>query len=437
MILTNSKKVLLDEDKYYFKGYSIKLFPTEDQSKFLKKSIDLYRKVYNWTKEKIDNHVMLYKYDLEENKYPDTFEIQSLLSEYRNQNEWLQEIPLTTCRLAMLSCFSAYKKYEDDRFRPRKNTKRLKHLGIPKFKSKKNSKQMFKFRNDKGKFYFDGSKVRIEGLPFGDRIETKFKNNPFSRETKFYNTSIHLSSTGEFILSFQIVESKDDTIYNDIPKYDRAIGIDLNVDNLIVTSYGDGEKLKTPNIKNKIKSLKRAQRKCQNDRDKYIEKEKEIASELNVEIANLPDEYLPIKSNNCLKREKVLAKRYRKVSNIMDNFIRTTVKKIVLRNPKAIVLEDLHVREMKSKRYISVHLGNYISFAKVRHIFEYNCNKYGIPVIIADRYYPSSGTCSVCGHKKNIYSEHYFCCPNCHSIIDRDINAAFNLEHYYDNLLNM
>lgn len=430
--LTTSQKVQFDLENYYFKSYSIKLFPTEEQKVFLDKSMNIFRKIFNWTKDIIDEQIILHYYDEEEWKYPDTIDVQRKLSEYRNNNEWLKEVPLTTCRLAMMKCFEGYKKYEIDRFKPKsiENTKRTKAISMPKYKTKKHSKSYFKPRNDAGKFYFEGTKVRIEGLPFGDKIETKYKNNLFTKDTRFYNVSINHASTGDYILSFQIATKKED-ILKYIPKYDRPIGIDLNVDNLIVTSYENGEKFKTPDIKAKLKSLKRAQRECDKHRKRYIEAEKQIAKELNVEIANLPEEYLPEKSNNSIKKEKVLAKRYRKISNIMDNFIRTTVKKIVLRNPKAIVLENLHVNEMKEKRYISVHLGNYISFAKTRRIFEYNCNKYNVPVIIASRYYCSSGTCSVCGFKKNIYSERYFNCPNCNSVIDRDINAANNLEKYY------
>ena len=59
-------------------------------------------------------------------------------------------------------------------------------------------------------------------------------------------------------------------------------------------------------------------------------------------------------------------------------------------------------------------------------------------VVIADRWFPSSKTCSECGHKVDELplSVREWECPNCHTHHDRDVNAAINLkkyglEHYY------
>ena len=63
------------------------------------------------------------------------------------------------------------------------------------------------------------------------------------------------------------------------------------------------------------------------------------------------------------------------------------------------------------------------------------CGKH---VVIADRWFPSSKTCSECGHKveEMLLSVREWACPNCHTHHDRDVNAAVNLkkyglEHYY------
>ena len=63
---------------------------------------------------------------------------------------------------------------------------------------------------------------------------------------------------------------------------------------------------------------------------------------------------------------------------------------------------------------------------------KYKCEWNGIEFIQADRFYPSSKMCSTCGSiKKDLkLSDRTYICPECGAIIDRDLNAAINLEHY-------
>ncbi|WP_302850059.1 zinc ribbon domain-containing protein [Sphaerospermopsis torques-reginae] len=60
---------------------------------------------------------------------------------------------------------------------------------------------------------------------------------------------------------------------------------------------------------------------------------------------------------------------------------------------------------------------------------EYKTKKFGCEIIIADRFYPSSKTCSHCGHRKDSLSlsERIYHCENCSFEMDRDLNAAINL----------
>ncbi|WP_363318810.1 zinc ribbon domain-containing protein [Microcoleus sp. CAWBG51] len=54
---------------------------------------------------------------------------------------------------------------------------------------------------------------------------------------------------------------------------------------------------------------------------------------------------------------------------------------------------------------------------------------YGSKLVIVDRWFPSSKTCSNCGTKKDtlFLSERVFECSHCGKVIDRDLNAAINL----------
>jgi putative transposase len=59
---------------------------------------------------------------------------------------------------------------------------------------------------------------------------------------------------------------------------------------------------------------------------------------------------------------------------------------------------------------------------------EYKAKKFGCEIIIADRWYPSSKTCSNCGHIQDMpLKERTYNCQSCGHSIDRDLNAAINL----------
>jgi putative transposase len=98
--------------------------------------------------------------------------------------------------------------------------------------------------------------------------------------------------------------------------------------------------------------------------------------------------------------------------------------------PSRIVIEDLNVSGMMKNK----HLSEAIAEQKL-HDFKaklsYKCEKYGIELVEADRWYPSSKMCSKCGDiKKDLkLSERTYIC-SCGLHIDRDLNASINLANY-------
>ncbi len=72
----------------------------------------------------------------------------------------------------------------------------------------------------------------------------------------------------------------------------------------------------------------------------------------------------------------------------------------------------------------------YLGFYEFRQQLEYKCKLYGCELMIAERFYPSSKTCSNCGCIKENLSlgERIYICDDCGFEIDRDLNAARNLK---------
>lgn len=393
---------MISNDSIY-KGHVITIYPDEEQKRYIEKCINLHRFVYNWTIDQKENQLFLYENGQTKTSLLKTSEISKRLSEFRNSHEWMKAVPLHTLRNAMYDAIDAY-----DRFFNRKGYNK------PKYKSKKKSKKSFAPATDRDMVYFVDDTVHIEGLKTGINIKlnTGLKRN---KRIKIANARISIDNTGRYKLSYITFEKKPDQLQWTSDN-EKAIGIDLNVHNLIVTSYKGGEIYKAPDIKSEERAIKRLQRKCRKDFERCNSEER-----TNPEIAEL--------SNNAKKRRIKLAKKYKKITNIFDTTVRTIAKKIITRNPKAIVMEDLDVTAMKQKRYISKTMGSHIAFYKIRQIFQWNCEKYNVPFILAPRDFKSTETCSVCGAiKTNLGSYRTYNCDCCGARLDRDINASINLE---------
>ena len=97
--------------------------------------------------------------------------------------------------------------------------------------------------------------------------------------------------------------------------------------------------------------------------------------------------------------------------------------------PKVIVLEDLNIQGMMKNKHLARAVAEQNLYL-FRQLIEYKAGELGITVKYADRFYPSSKTCSGCGHvrEKLRLDERVYKCPECGLEIDRDFNAALNLE---------
>ncbi len=93
-----------------------------------------------------------------------------------------------------------------------------------------------------------------------------------------------------------------------------------------------------------------------------------------------------------------------------------------------VVVEDLHVTGMLANRRLAKHIAD-AGFAEIRRQLAYKTSWNGGRLLVADRWYPSSRTCSACGAVKTklALSEREYVCEACGLVIDRDLNAALNL----------
>ena len=125
-----------------------------------------------------------------------------------------------------------------------------------------------------------------------------------------------------------------------------------------------------------------------------------------------------------------LAKRHRKVANTRRHLVHQTSKALVDRC-QVLVIEDLNVAGMVRNRHLARSISDAAMGELSRQIL-YKARWHGFEVRVADRYFPSSKTCSGCGEvRKDLdLSTRTYSCETCGLVIDRDLNAAINLARW-------
>lgn len=96
-----------------------------------------------------------------------------------------------------------------------------------------------------------------------------------------------------------------------------------------------------------------------------------------------------------------------------------------------VVIEDLNAAGMLRNRELARHISD-AGFGELRRQLEYKSTWYGTELVVANRWFPSSKTCSGCGVVKAdlTLSDRVYECGACGLVIDRDLNAAINLARY-------
>ena len=134
---------------------------------------------------------------------------------------------------------------------------------------------------------------------------------------------------------------------------------------------------------------------------------------------------------NFSKRKEELLKVSQRLSAIRNSYVTKTTSDIVNREPRFICIEDLNTKGMMKNKHLSKAVQQQ-KFYEFRRQITYKAERHSIPLIIADKWFPSSKTCSCCGfvNKDLKLSDRTFICPKCGNKIDRDYQASLNLKRY-------
>ncbi|QFS45160.1 RNA-guided endonuclease InsQ/TnpB family protein [Nostoc sphaeroides] len=132
-------------------------------------------------------------------------------------------------------------------------------------------------------------------------------------------------------------------------------------------------------------------------------------------------------SANWKKAQIEIARLHRKIANIRSHTLHKLTT-LLAKNHGTVVIEDLNVKGMMANHKLASVIAD-MGFHEFRRQMTYKCELYGSKLVVVDRWFPSSKTCSNCGTKKEtlVLSERVFECEHCGFSIDRDLNAAINL----------
>lgn len=365
------------------RGYKTELDLTNEQHTACLKHAGCARFAYNWG---LARAIAAYRAT---GKRPTAIELHRDLNALKKTDfPWMYEVSKCAMQEALRDLDSAYKHFFR-RLRLKKEGKLKGKVGLPVFKKK--SKGI-------GSFRLTGS-IHV----FADSIQLPRLGRLRLHEQSYIPTDAKvLSATvseeaGRWFVSVQVEEEQDEPTRVAI----SAIGVDLGIKTLATLS--DGTTFQNP------RALKQAQKRL-----RCLERQKSRRKK---------------GSQNRKKTCRKLAKQHARVAHIRRDATHKLTSHLV-KHHALIALEDLHVAGMLKNHKLAQAVSD-SNFGEIRRQLTYKAELNGTCLVVIDRFYPSSKTCSSCGYIKPELGLHErtFICEACGTVLDRDHNAALNLLH--------
>ncbi len=376
------------------KTYKFRLYPTKNQEVLLEKHIGTSRFVYNFF---LNYSTNCYKNTKTSTNYYNWANQLTRLKKTEKYS-WLNEINSQSLQASLKNLDKAYKCF----FK--------KQGGYPNFKSRHKAKWSFEVPQN----------VKLElsetNDKFGYLVMPKFIKSPIKTRVhrimpidyKIKTATIVKSRTNKYYVSLVLEYQPQGKLSFNTLDAENSIGIDMGIADTLILS--NGEKYNFPiNSKKYDKKL----RHCQKSLARKYRK-------------NQPH------SKNFEKARVELAKVYEKISNIKDNWIHQTTKKLIAENQSDYYfLENLNIQGM-SKNHKLAKAVLFQSWYKFKEVLSYKAKYSGKEVVSIGRFEPSTKTCSNCGHINNdlTLKDRSWICPECQSEHERDINAAINIRNF-------
>jgi putative transposase len=359
-------------------SHKIRLDPNNKQATYLAKAAGTARFAYNWALAEWQTQYVAWKEDNSQPK-PSQFSLRKQLNAIkREQFPWMLEVTKNAPQMAIIQLGTAFKNFFAGRAK------------YPQFKKKGKSRDSFTLTNDQ--FTIDACRIRIPNLGLvrmreALRFSGKILSATISRTADQWFASITV-----------------DTDSSHLPPAENqgVVGVDLGVSALATLSTREV----VAGAKPHKALLSRLQR---------------LSRSLSRKVKG---------SANRTKAKAKLATLHARIANIRKDSLHQLTTDLT-RRFHTIGIEDLNVSGMVKNRHLSRAISD-MGFFEFRRQLEYKAEMRGAVVVVADRFFASSKTCSACDEKveKLPLSVRQWDCPTCGASHDRDVNAANVLANY-------
>lgn len=364
------------------RGYKCRFYPTPEQEDFLIQQWDCVRYVYNQGLE-------LRKTSWENGETVNFAGTSAALTQWRADKDFLSSMPVVPQQQCLRNLDKAYTNFFEKRAK------------FPKFKSKRKSdlslqysRKGFSFKN--GQLYL----AKMKDHPVHLQDNRTFNRNAVS------TVWVKRDAARRWFVSMLVTEEVQ-------PKHaSGACGVDLGVKTAV--TLDDGQKI------DPISDLAAKQVKVR-------KRQKELSKKVRG-------------SANYGKARIKLARAYAELTDARRDFLHKVTSWLV-ENYGIICIEDLNVKGMtasakgtvenpgvnvRTKAGLNRAILNH-SFGEFRRMLTYKGDWYGREIVVVDRFFPSSKTCSSCGAVTELTLNDRTWTCGCGATHDRDVNAAINI----------
>lgn len=359
-------------------AHRIALDPNNVQATCLARASGTARFAYNWALAEWKRQYEAWKADNALAK-PSQHSLRRQLNAIkREQFPWMLEVTKNAPQMAIIQLGQAFRNFFAGRAR------------YPRFR-KKGVHDRFTLTNDQ--FAVDGSRIRIPNLGWVRM-----------RETLRFAGKIMSATVSRVADRWYVSITMDTSDNSHLPKAENqgTVGVDLGVS--ILATLSTGEKVRGPKPHNAL-----------------LDRLRRLSRSLSRKQKG---------SANRRKARTRLAKLHARIATIRVDALHQLTTSLT-RRFHTIGIEDLNVCGMMANRHLARAIAD-MSFHEFRRQLEYKAAIRGGQVVVADRYFASSKTCSdpACGHKLDALplTVRQWTCPACSTIHDRDLNAAINLQ---------
>jgi putative transposase len=362
-------------------AHKIELFPTKEQSEYLLQAVGSRRFAYN--------HLVAY---YREHKQLTKSKSVELIKEFSTRvvRNTVDDIDKAIKRAWLAPVVKKRQETIAKAVTPKQKVRAF-HHGMPNF-ARKGINESFAIREQE--------KIRVKGKRFKfEKMPTLIKMRNFIRfEGNVKQVTISLKD-GKWFASFLVetlsIQPKQE------PRLD-SVGVDVGIKELATLSNGVVFPKSQP-LKAKLRKLKILQRKLS----------KQVRGG-----ANYNKTLLKVQTVHYYVSQARKAVLHELTSYLVTNF-------------KRVAIEDLNVSGMVKNHKLARAISD-VGFGAFREYLSYKCKMYDVNLVLVDRFFPSSKTCSKCGNvKKELkLSQRVYTCNSCDLVIDRDLNASLNINQW-------